>query len=146
MFHSLPQLHEEASNSIPCKTTPVSRSTNLAGAGAVSPLPTATRRAALMPDVGVTAVQERGREKEKEGDKKALSVLLLAGHKHILLWAGLHTILWPPVVISGASNCSGAVGRSTGCIQSIDDNIIAVLGRFLRKVSTQLGLCVSVSA
>lgn len=59
MFHSLPpQLHEEASNSIPLQTTPVNRSTNLAGAGAVSPLPTSTRRA-LMVGVGVTAVQER---------------------------------------------------------------------------------------
>lgn len=135
----------------PCKRPPVNWSTNLAGAGAASPLPTSTRRA-LMLNVGVTAVQdrarerERARESEKERGEGSLRVVLLARRKHIPPWAGLHSILWPPNVTSGASNCSGAVGRSTGSVQSFMTISLQYQASFLRKVSTQLGLCVSVSA
>jgi hypothetical protein len=87
---------------------------------------------------------ERETRKEREGG--SLIVVLLARRNHIPLWAGLHTILWPPIVIGGASNCSGAVGRSTDSIQSVDDNIIAVLGIFFAKSVNAVGLCVSVSA
>lgn len=147
-FTRCPQLHEEASNSIPLQTTPVNRSTNLAGAGAASPLPTSTSRA-LMVGVGVTAVQEREQERNRERKKgrkrgeRTLRVVLLARRKHIPLWAGLHIILWPPSVISGASNCSGAVGRSTGSIQSVDNNIIAVLGIFSAKSVNAVWDCAS---
>lgn len=80
----------------------------------------------------------RGREKER--GRRTLRVVLLARRKHIPPWAGLHTILWPPGVISGARNCSGAVGRSTGSIQSVDDNIIAVLGIFFAKSVNAVGI------
>lgn len=54
-----------------------------------------------------------------------------------------YTLLWPPGVISGASNCSEAVGRSTGSLQSADDNIMAVVPT---TVDCRHLLCVSVSA
>lgn len=89
--------------------------------------------------------RERERERQRR-EKKNRSVVLLARHKHILRWAGLHTILWPPVVTSGACKLLRSSGALHRQYTERCDNIIAVLGRFLRKVSAQLGLCVSVSA
>lgn len=88
----------------PCKRPPVNRSTNLAGAGAASPLPTSTRRA-LMLNVGVTAVQERAREEregarerdEKERGEGSLRVVLLARRKDIPPWVGLHSLFGRPM-------------------------------------------------
>lgn len=98
---------------------------------------------ALMLDVGVTAVQESEREgagegegerRKESGGKRADEALLqelpcspgTSTYRHeldcILSFGRL-----PSSVISGASNCSGAVGRS---MQGFDDNIMAVLGVF----------------